>query len=238
MATFLLIHGAWHGAWCWERLVPLLRERGHRVAAIDLPAHGDDRGWALRATLGRYAQRVQVVAEQLSEPPILVGHSMGGLVMTQAAHDAPDRYAALFYLCAFVPVPGERMIDLARLDPDSRVAPHTRIRPPSVRFHADGVREAFCAECSDDDVALASQRLRREPLLPMFQRIRARQPLLPARAYIECTRDQAISIGRQRAMCERAGIERVASLDTDHSPFLSAPEALARALHDLASRGP
>lgn len=234
MATFLLIHGAWHGAWCWERLVPLLRNRGHEVAALDLPAHGLDRSGAWRASLGGYASRVRVVAEQLDQPPVLVGHSMGGFVGTQAAHDAPQLFAALYFLCAFAPLPGDRMIDLVRQDPASQIPRHVRYRPTAVRFDPAGAAETFCGACPAEVARDAAARLRPEPLRPLYQRIRAHAPLALPRAYVFCTRDRALGHDHQRAMAERAGIERSASLDTDHSPFLSMPEALADALCGLA----
>ena len=161
MATFLLVHGAWHGAWCWDRLTPLLRERGHKVAAFDLPCHGQDRGGWWRASMGRYVARIRIVAEQLGEPPILVGHSMGGMEITRAAAEAPSLYRALHYLCAFVPLAGDSLIRLARLDEESLVPRHTTIRPWGVHFHGDGVAETFAAGCDEETRRSAAERLRR-----------------------------------------------------------------------------
>ena len=98
MASFLLIHGSWHGAWCWERLLPPLRARGHTARAVDLPGHGEDRTPAWRIGLGSYARRIVDAAGALEVPPILVGHSMGGMAITQAAADAPTAFAGLVCL--------------------------------------------------------------------------------------------------------------------------------------------
>lgn len=234
MSTFLLIHGAWHGAWCWERLTPRLRERGHRVVAIDLPAHGDDSTPWYRTTLRRYAERVRCTATQQQEPPLLVGHSMGGMVISQAAHEAPELFAGLVYLCAFAPLPGDRMWGLARRDPGSVVGRHTSLRLSGIRFPADAAGETFCGECDDETVRWAGDRLRPEPVLPVLQRLKARAPLALPRVYLECTRDRAISPEHQRAMAARAGVHRVLTLESDHSPFLSMPEELADRLHAVA----
>lgn len=232
----MLIHGSWHGAWCWDRFVPRLRERGHRVAAIDLPAHGEDGTPSHRATLGAYSRCVQAAAAGLEEKPVLVGHSMGGLAVTQAAFDAPDLFAALVYLCAFVPLPGESLLQLARHDDDSLVPASIRFRPAGVRIRPERARAAFYEECSEADAAWATARLRPDPWLPLMQKPVERHPVTLPRGYIECVKDRAISLSRQRAMHGRLAFERIATLGTDHSPFLSAPEGLASELHDMAAQ--
>lgn len=121
MASFLLVHGSWHGAWCWERLVPLLESDGHEVTAIDLPAHGEDRSSPYLATLNSYGRRVAEAAGEFARQPFVVGHSMGGFAITQAAASRPDAFAGLVYLCAFVPQPGDSLIALGRQDPDTLV---------------------------------------------------------------------------------------------------------------------
>src|SRR4051812_12554679 len=99
MATFALVHGAWHGKWCWERLLPGLESRGHRAIAMDLPSDDPD------ATFETYAD---VVAEHLAaegeDGAILVGHSMAGPTIPLV----PQRHGVrrLVYLCAVVPNPG------------------------------------------------------------------------------------------------------------------------------------
>jgi pimeloyl-ACP methyl ester carboxylesterase len=234
LAAFLLIHGSWHGAWCWERVMPLLRERGHEVVAVDLPAHGDDRASHYRTGLASYARRVRSSAESLKRKPILVGHSMGGMAITQAAYDAPHLFAGLVYLCAFLPVPGESLFGLVRRDRASRVLANTHFGLARVGFATARAKETFYAGCSDDDARWAIGKLRPEPLWPLLQRVvGGPEPALP-RGYIECTRDRAISIERQRAMWSRTPCQRVASMDADHSPFLSSPEALAEHLDAMA----
>jgi len=234
VAAFLLIHGSWHGAWCWERLVPLLSERGHQVAAVDLPAHGDDLAPHYRTGLRSYARRVRNAAGSLKEKPILVGHSMGGVAITQAAFDAPHLFSALVYLCAFVPVAGESLFRLVRRDRQSHVLAHTSFGLARVGFERTRAQEIFYEGCSEADVHWAIDRLRPEPLWPLLQRVVGRNGIDLPRGYIECTRDRAISIERQRAMATRASCQRVATMEADHSPFLSSPEELALHLHDMA----
>jgi len=85
MSTYLLIHGAWHGGWCWRKVVPLLEAKGHRVLAPDLPGHGNDATPTATVTLKSYTDRICEIASEQNEPAILAGHSMGGIAITQAA---------------------------------------------------------------------------------------------------------------------------------------------------------
>jgi pimeloyl-ACP methyl ester carboxylesterase len=234
MANFVLIHGAWHGAWCWERVAPLLRERGHRVATPDLPSHGADHTARWRVTLGGYAKRVCAAARELGGGAIAVGHSMGGMVITQAAAREPELFSGLIYLCAFAPLPGDSLMSLAARDPAARTRDAMERGLIASTIRAGSGAEVFYNTCSPEDARAAEARLVPQPSFAMFQRASAPRGPLPKRAYIECTQDRAISLALQREMRARAGIERVATLETDHSPFYSAPARLAETLDSLA----
>src|SRR6185436_2462689 len=109
VATFVLVHGAWHGAWCWDKVAPLLHAKGHTVAAPDLPGHGDDPTPRGEVTLESYGKRVADVVSAQKEKAIVVGHSMGGIAISAAAEMVPDRIAKLVYLTAFLPRDGESL---------------------------------------------------------------------------------------------------------------------------------
>lgn len=235
MATFVLVHGSWHGAWCWERLLPLLTRRGHRAVALDLPGHGEDRTPHYRATLASYARRVRDVAREVDGRPLLVGHSMGGAAITRAAAEEPELASALVYLCAFVPRAGESLAGLARQDRDSALPASARVRPTGVRIRPERAREVFYNCCSEEDAARATARLRPDPWRPLFQRFGVEPRRELPRAYVECTEDRAVSLARQRAMAARVGMARTITMECDHSPFLSAAEELAEHLDALAA---
>lgn len=233
MSSFVLVHGSWHGAWCWEKIVPRLRDLGHEVKAIDLPAHGEDQSSPYLASLGSYSKRVQAAVEQCSQKPILVGHSMGGVAITKAALDYPGGVSALVYLCAFVPLPGESLMDLVRQDRSSLIAASAVMRPSGIRIRPENAKELFYNQCTEAVAAWASERLRFDPWLPLFQKLPARTlPVMP-RGYIECTEDQSISLHRQREMASRIPFDEVSTLETDHSPFLSVPDQLVKKLDDM-----
>ncbi len=111
MARIVLVHGAFAGAWCWEPVLPGLRAAGHEVEAIDLPGSGMDETPVEEVSLDAYANRVCAVLAG-GRPAVLVGHSMGGMVITQAAARCPEHVAALVYLAAFVPADGQSLMEL------------------------------------------------------------------------------------------------------------------------------
>jgi len=98
MSTYVLIHGAWHGAWCWKNIIPFLEKNGHKVVAPDLPGHGEDKRPIAEVTLQAYTDRVCQILDEQSEPVILVGHSMGGVVITQTAEYRPEKIKSLYLL--------------------------------------------------------------------------------------------------------------------------------------------
>ncbi len=229
MASFLLIHGSWHGGWCWERLTPILRERGHEVIAVDLPGHGDDDSPAWRVTAADYSETIRAAADRCEREPILVGHSMGGLAITRAAADAPELFSQLVYLCAWVPLGAITLIRLMRADRETLVPTGSTLGWSCIGMRADRAPAIFYGECAEADAAWAIAKLRPDPIRPLLRSLRPREINLP-RTYIKCTKDRAIPIAMQRELINRARFDHVETLDTDHSPFLSAPAELAEIL--------
>src|SRR5260370_40737879 len=107
MSTYLLVHGAWHGAWCWRKVVPLLEKVGNGWLAPDLPGHGQDSTSLAYVTLEAYVSRLLPLVDAAPEPVILVGHSLGGTVISQVAEARPEKVRLLVYLSALLPRAGE-----------------------------------------------------------------------------------------------------------------------------------
>ncbi len=237
MSTFVLVHGAWHGGWCWYKVAALLRQKGHTVLAPDLPGHGRDQTPINQVSMGSYAQRVADVMRSVGEPVILVGHSMGGFVISAAAEQQPQTVAKLVYLAAFLLDDGQTFGDAAARDSGSTVS--SGLVPSadgaSLTVAPDRLKEIFYGDCSDEDVTLAQLALGPESgaALGAQMHVTAQRWGRIPRVYIECTKDRAVSIASQRAMVERLPCEKVITLETDHSPFFSAPEQLAQHLSSL-----
>ncbi len=239
MSTYILIHGAWHGGWCWRKIIPLLESKGHTVLAPDLPGHGDDKIPVANVTLDSYADSICKLARAQSEKVILLGHSMGGVVITQAGERCADNVGALVYLCAFLPRNGESLMTWASQDQLSMVNPSTTDpqKEGTLAFKSEFAREAFYGLCAEDDINFARERLIDQPAAPFATPVETSQERWGSipRYYIECLRDRAISIGLQREMQKQSPCQKTFSIDTDHSPFFSAAEELAEILAGIKS---
>jgi len=240
MSNFLLVHGAWHGGWCWAKIASLLEAQGHQVMAPDLPGHGDDKTPTETVTLESYVDRICSILSTQKEPVVLAGHSMGGVVITQAAERCPDQIGALVYLCAFLPRNGESLLTWASQDRESMVNPKTTERRSErvLEFKREHLREAFYALCSEEDIALARSRIVDQALAPFRTPVMTtaeRWGRIP-RYYIECAQDCAITLQLQQEMQKHTPCRSVFSIDTDHSPFFSATDQLADVLGQIASQ--
>ncbi len=241
MARMLLVHGAFGRASCWERVAPGLRAAGHQVETIDLPGQGEDPTPTGEVTLERYAQRVcEVLAA--GPPAVLVGHSMGGMVITQAAARCPECVGRLVYVAAFLPQDGQSLIDLTQLPEAAGDAVQTGLvvegDPPIATMPPEAAREGLMHCCDDEQAAWAQSLRGPQPVAPFTHPVRidgneqfARLP----RAYVMCLQDRAIRPALQRRMLEAAGCDPVIEIDTDHSVWASRPEELAAALDRLAT---
>lgn len=238
MSDILLVHGAAHGAWCWHRMIPVLQAMGHRVRAIDLPSHGDDSTDPATVTLDSYAE---AILKALDGPTILVGHSMGGFPITAAAQAAPERVAALIYVCAYLPKPGQSLAEMRRAGPRQPLAGAFRIddRRTTFTFDPDQAPALFYHDCPEDDVTLALRRLCRQPINPQETPIpdTARAEALP-RFYIRCTEDRVIPPEYQETMAAALPPDHISALPCGHSPFFAAPEALAQRIDAISRRPP
>jgi pimeloyl-ACP methyl ester carboxylesterase len=234
LTTFVLVHGAWHGAWCWHRVVPLLERAGHRVLTPELPGHGRDRTPVREVSLAGYADAVGRALAGEPEPVVLVGHSLAGMVITQAAANSPGRVRALVYLAAFLPDDGQSLTGLAEGDTESLLTPASRVdvAAGTVSIDPAGLVPALYADCPEEDVALARSVVRPEPLAPLSEPVRlgAARPAATPRIYIECLHDRALPLPRQRLMQAARPCARVHGLPSGHSPFFSVPETLVACL--------
>jgi pimeloyl-ACP methyl ester carboxylesterase len=237
MSTFLLIHGAWHGAWCWYKLMPRLEKVGHTVIAPDLPSLGRDRTPVNRVSLATWRDYVCRIVDTSPEPVVLVGHSRGGIVISEVAEHRPKKIRKLVYLTAFLARDGQSLFELAGQAQDSLIAPNMVMSADkaSCTVREDAIRDGFYAQCSDEDVALARLSLLPEPTLPLATPVKitdANYGTVP-RVYVECLRDRAITLPLQRQMQAALPCQEVFQLDTDHSPFISRVDELAALLGKL-----
>ena len=241
MARFVLVHGAFSGAWIWGPLMDRLKAAGHSVEAFDLPGLGDDHTPASEAGLDACVARLCEVLAASSEPAVVVGHSMSGIIATQGAARCPERVAALVYVAAFLPKDGQSLLDLTKLPEGAGDQVQANIviegEPPVGMMPAAASRQALYGRCAEDVAAWAIARQRPQPVSPFATAVSIPPGALNGinRYYVLCMRDRAIPPPLQRRMIAENVCADVIELDTDHTPHLSMTNELAKALHRFAT---
>lgn len=245
----VLVHGAWHGAWCFAALQSELDRRSIPSYALDLPGHGTSELplGTLTDDTAHVRRAVRRIAWQHRRKVVLVGHSYGGAVVGNAV-EAGLAIAELVYLAAFALQVGESVTDIVRanreITPDGGPGPLGRAI--SMRADSTSVLDPALApialynNCAPEVIAAALPRLGPQPLATMTEAVTA-SPFDTALAvriptlYVRCSLDAAVPLVQQDAMAPRC--DRTITLGTDHSPFLSATAAVADLLEAL-SRAP
>ena len=238
MSTYVLIHGSWHGAWCWYKIIPLLQQAGHKAIALDLPGHGRDWRAPREVSLQRYVESVCNVLDAQAESLILVGHSRGGIVISQTAEHRSDKIRTLVYLAAFLIPNGETLMTTAHSDPDSLINSNTVVNQEqgSTMLKAEAFRDALYGDCSQEDIVLATALLTPEPTAPSATPLSLSEEhfgRIP-RVYIETLQDKGVTPALQKKMYTVTPCQQIISMDTSHSPFLSQPQQLASHLTSLS----
>jgi pimeloyl-ACP methyl ester carboxylesterase len=241
VATFVLVHGSWQGAWAWAPVVPVLELAGHTAEAVDLPeAWGQAPGGSI--TLAAITQAVVAAIERSAPPVILVGHSGGGVPAAAACEQSPDRIAAAVYLCAFLLRDGESIEDFYA----AYLKPWMRGANRRATLSADGLWSTvdpvdaieLFYHCSPPAVArAAAARLTPQPVAQSRTQVRLTEERFGRvpRYYIEALQDRSVHLELQRTMHARQPCREVFALDTDHAPQLSAPGPLAAVLLRIAA---
>lgn len=233
MTTFALVHGAWHGAWCWERLTPLLQQAGHDVVAMDLPSEDG------AATFDTYADVVCAALQGCDDDVVLVGHSYGGNTVPLVAARRPVRH--LVYLCAMVPDVGRSLFDqlsdeLEMLNPayeQGLSAPDEQLR--QVWDDLDIARLMFYGDCDGPTTQAAIDRLRPQSAYPAIQPCSLAEHPSVSTTYVVCTEDQILRPEWSRRIARERIEADLIELPGDHSPFYSRPSVLADTLLGLAN---
>lgn len=240
MASFLLIHGAWHDGSSFDRLRAPFEAAGHVMVAPTLPGMGGDTKALAAVTLDGWAEFVVREAGKLAAPVILCGHSRAGIVVSRAAELAPHLFDGLVYIAAALVPDGKTHYDVigAKLERQGLGTAITSVADGfGIALAPARAIRVFYNRCTPEDQANAS-RLLVEPVRPMgtvLELSDGRYGSLP-RHYIECMDDKCVPLAEQRAMQLVLPCASVTTLDSDHSPFFSMPDQLAAALIKIADR--
>ena len=240
MATIVALHGAWHWGTCFQKVATELQLKGHQVFMPDLATHGFDVTSASDVgDMARYTASARRIIEGSSGEIVLVAHSMGGASATYLAEQYSAKIRSVIYLTAWLTPNGKSPNDYImskEYQENNSAAEILQILVPDrdgVRLElgrTDLLKIAFYGDCCDHDVVVASKNLIQiSPYAPFITPAKTTSQDYGSvrKSYIECLQDRAIPIDIQRQMQSDLGEIEVVSMDTSHSPFLSAPAELA-----------
>ena len=234
---FVFVHGAWQGGWCFDLLRLELNRRAVRTVAIDLPAMGDDETPVAEATFEDGVQRI-VDAVGDHKRVVLVGHSFGGMYVTEAALRLPVPPKRLIYIAAYVPIPGdsfESLSEMAPLHSDLRAGMKKDAEGHSMEIDIDTAQQFFYADVEPNIAAAARARIKPQPLEP-FRSAHVQEGSLSRTRLkaILAEDDGVLDFDGCITMCDRASVPFETVL-SGHSPFLSMPKKVADLLLEARS---
>lgn len=236
--TYVLVHGAFETQAIWNAVRDGLEHAGQHVITVDLPGRDGDATPGELLTLDRYRDAVAGRIAGLGAPAILVGHSFGGITISNVAEQHPEQVGALVFVAALLPRDGDSASTLSRADKANAIAPGSLVVSPDHQWgrllpgDPQAQQALFCADCTPPQADRFRGSLVAEPIAPL----RAAVHLSPAhygrvdKVYIATDEDRIISPQAQRDMLAATPVRKVVHLDSGHSPFLSQPDALVRAL--------
>jgi pimeloyl-ACP methyl ester carboxylesterase len=239
MKTFILIHGSWHSAWNWHRVIPILEGQGHKVIAIDLPGMGRDKTPINEVKMQTTVQTICNLIDNIDGKVILVGHSKNGIMISQTAEYRPKKIEKLIYLAAYLIPNGKTQREYSIQDTEGVLKPYVDL---DIALQATTLRTAIYKEglyhdCDDTIHEMAKLILSHEPIesgINPLQLTDKNYGSVP-RYYIECTEDKAVTPFIQRKMYNEMPCQKVYSMNTSHSPFFSKPEELCSILCEIAT---
>lgn len=238
MKTFILIHGSWHSAWNWHKVIPLLEKSGHKAIAVDLPGMGRDKTPIQEVRMKTTVEEICSLIDSVDGSIILVGHSKNGIIISQVAEYRPGKIEKLIYLAAYLIPSGKTQREYSVQDTQGILKPyvtfHEKINASTLQ--PEIYTEGLYHDCEDYITDLAKLLLSHEPVESGIVPLQLTEKNFGSvrRYYIKCTEDRAVTPFIQQKMCTEMPCEKVYSMATSHSPFFSQPQGLVDIFCDIA----
>lgn len=233
----VLVHGAFEDSGVWKGVEAGLRKDGYQTLAINLPGRAGNPLSPAQASLSAYSNAVLAGLAHEHRPVVLVGHSFGGIVISQVAEAAPEKVKTLVYVAAYLPRDGESLFSLATSDKDSAVGPHLQIQKYKglASIEVGARADLFANDGSPALKAAIPALILDEPLAPLAEPVHLTAAFAGVnKAYVFTREDHVISPAQQHAMVAATPVARSFSLDTGHTPFLTDVPGLVRAIESSA----
>jgi pimeloyl-ACP methyl ester carboxylesterase len=237
--TYVIVPGAWSAPYAWDNVKASLEKSGNKVIVVQLPGHGSDQTPPQNLTMDVYRDRVISAMDTISGKVILVGHSLGGAVISEVAEKVPSKIEKLVYVAAFIPLSGQSLLDLASTDTASVLGANLRPSADHLTFDVvhDQIINSFIEDGTTDEQNLLLANYRAEPAIPLTNKVTltaANYGSVP-KVYIKTLMDHAVTPTLQnRMLAATAGFSTVYQINTSHCPFLVKPDSVAILLTQAA----
>ena len=235
--TIVIVHGAWSSAADFKYVEAELKKSGNEVITVNLPGHGSDNTPVGSLTMQGYVDAVKTAIGKRKNI-ILVGHSFGGMVISETAEQIPGQIKKLIYLCAYLPNNGESLFSISAADKETHIGQYIQPDEKSgvVGIAKEGILDFFAADAPKKIADVLVANFKPEPMGPMATPVALTDANFGKidKVYIFTENDHAIGLTLQKSMAKKANITKTYSLPTSHTPFFSQPAALASILHKEA----
>jgi pimeloyl-ACP methyl ester carboxylesterase len=234
--NYVLVHGAWQAPYVWDEVKTKLINEGNNVTVVELPGHGSDNTVPSTLTLNTYRDKVLDAMSKINGKVILVGHSLGGMIISAVAEQNPSKIEKLVYLAAYLPSSGQSLLALASTDAGSALGDSVN-KVPILTQNANGTLDVlhdqivnvFIQDGSAQVQNLVLQNYRPEPAIPFTNPVTLTAANFGSveKVYIKTLQDRVVSPNLQNKMIATAGVKTVYQLNTSHSAFLAKPDSVA-----------
>ncbi len=239
--NYVLVHGAWQAPYVWQSVKTNLEKQGNKVIVVELPGHGSDNTSPDKITLDVYKQKVIDALSTIDGKVILVGHSLGGMIISSVAEEVPSKIEKLVYVAAYLPVTGQTLDNLAHMDPDSQLGIMDNLifnyDKGIVDVKQDQIVNLFIQDGTPEIQNLVVKNYRTEPLIPFINPVVLTDKNFGSvkKVYIKTLQDHVVSPYLQNKMISANKVESVYEINTGHSPFLSKPDDLSSIFTKIAA---
>jgi pimeloyl-ACP methyl ester carboxylesterase len=229
--NYVLVHGAWQAPYVWNSVKASLEKQGHKVTVIELPGHGSDQTSPGEITLDRYKEKVIDALSTIDGKVILVGHSLGGMIISSVAEAVPEKTEKLVYVAAYLPTTGQTLDGLAHTDPDSQLGGEGVLifnnDGVTVDVKQDQIVSLFIQDGTSEVQDLVLKNYRSEPLIPFINPVSLTAENFGSveKVFIKTLQDHVVSPSLQDRMITSGGVKSIYKINTGHSPFLSKPDS-------------
>lgn len=240
-SNYVLVHGAWQAPYVWQKVKENLEKDGNQVIVVELPGHGNDHTSPSTITLDLYKEKVIDAISKVNGKVILVGHSLGGIIISSVAEAVPAKIEKLVYIAAYLPASGQTLDELAHTDRDSQLGIEGNLIVDKVNYlidvKQDQIANLFIQDGSLDIQNLVVKNYHTEPLIPFVTPVTVTAANFGSvkKVYIKTLQDHVVSPYLQDKMITTGEVKSVYKINTGHSPFLSQPDTLSSLLIEISN---